>query len=164
MRRPPTKPPRRRTSPNISDVIVFHRINAAGAAPTFRGALSAEARAACATGRGAGDRPRPRGAYLVSDDRDELVGSCTFLSAPVDGQAGVFFTTFAGRQGCGHATAMLAALLKIAHGAAPGIVLTAHTGPEESAATRVLEKCGFVYQGMVNNPDSGLLWEWHHLS
>ena len=145
-------------------MIVFHRINADGAAPTFKGMLTAEGRAACAAGRDAAARPRPWGAYIVTDDRGDLVGSCTFMSAPADGRAGVFFSTFAGRQGCGFGTAMLRALVKIAYDADAAIVITAHTGPEESAATRVLEKCGFVYQGMVNNPDSGLLWEWHHLS
>lgn len=102
---------------------------------------------------------RPWVGYLALDGTS-IVGTCSFKSVPIDGRVDIAFFTFADFEGRGYATRMVAALGAIANDADPIINLVAHTLPKENASTTILEKNGFVYQGMINHPDDGLVWEW----
>ena len=76
-----------------------------------------------------------------------------------DGTVEIGYLTFANRQGQGHATAIAGFLIgeARAHGVARVI---AHTLPETNASTRVLEKNGFVRDGMGHDDDVGEVWRW----
>lgn len=102
---------------------------------------------------------RPWVGYLALDD-DRIIGTCSFKSAPQSGRVEIAYFTFPGFEGKGYATRMAAEMVAIARDADASIMLVAHTLPTENASTIILEKSGFVYQGMVNHPDDGLVWEW----
>ena len=36
----------------------------------------------------------------------------------------------------------------------------AHTRPERNASTRVLERNGFAFLGVVEHPEDGTIWHW----
>jgi RimJ/RimL family protein N-acetyltransferase len=97
--------------------------------------------------------------YVVVESGD-CVGTCAFKSAPSDDRAELAYFTFPGHEGRGLATRMCAELIKIAHSAQPGIVVTAQTLPEFNASTRVLEKSGFRRSAEFVHPEDGLVWEW----
>jgi RimJ/RimL family protein N-acetyltransferase len=143
-------------------VITFHAIDEQGAAGDFGGALTPAVIEVCAAvavmARGRRYR-KPWVGYLVSSG-GEAVGACAFKAVPAEGRVAVDFQTFDGFEGRGFATAMVRALVKIARTVRPGIVVTAQTPPHEGAATRVLEKCGFEYIGMIDGAEDGLVWEW----
>lgn len=118
-----------------------------------------EACAAAAVMARGGSYKKPWVHYIVTDS-GQAVGTCGFESGPSEGRVNVNFETFPASKGRGFATAMLRALVRIARHAVPRVVLVAHTAPHEDAATAVLEKCGFEYIGMIEDPECGLVWEW----
>ncbi|WP_118857944.1 GNAT family N-acetyltransferase [Sphingomonas mesophila] len=73
------------------------------------------------------------------------------------------YLTFEEHQGKGHATALAAFLIQLAeeHGVR---AVTAHTSMEVNASTRVLEKTGFVRNGIGYDEDVGAVWRWHRVS
>lgn len=143
-------------------MITFHAIGADGMPERFPGRPAGAVLEACAAAavmaRGQAYK-KPWVHYIVSHD-GQPVGTCGFKNAPADGRVGVVFETFPDYDGRGFAAAMLNALGKIARHAMPGIVLTTYTAPQEDSTTAMLEKCGFQYIGMVEDPESGLVWEW----
>lgn len=143
-------------------MITFHAIDSEGAAEDFGGVLTPAALESCAAAavdaRGRKYR-KPWVDYLVSA-QGAAVGACGFVHAPQGTTVPVRFTVFPGFEGRGYATAMVRALLRIAGTVRPGITVTAHTPPQEGAETRVLEKVGFEYIGMIDHPVDGLVWEW----
>ena len=144
-------------------MITFHAIGPDGMPENHTAALDETARAVCAVAvTAACTRPyrKPWVAYLVSSN-GEMVGACGFKSAPRDNRVEITFHTFPAYERRGFAAAMVHALMKIAHTVRPGVTLVARTVPQECPATRILEKCGFTYIGMINHPASGLVWEWH---
>ena len=143
-------------------MITFHAINKQGAAEDFSGVLTPAALHACAeaavNARGRKYR-KPWVDYLVTA-QGVAVGACGFTAAPVDGRVAVRCQTFGGYEGKGFSTAMMRALVRIAGTVRPGIIIVAQTPPQEDAATRVLEKAGFEYIGMIDHAENGLVWEW----
>lgn len=104
-------------------------------------------------------RPDPWGSYL-SHEGETPVGLCAFKWAP-DGQGTVeiAYMTFPAFEGRRHATAMVAALLRIAQGEGARLVV-AHTLREENASNRALKRNGFAFAGVVDDPEDGLVWRW----
>lgn len=105
----------------------------------------------------------PWGGYLALDGGSRrVVGSCGFKSGPdASGAVELAYFTFPGEEGRGIASAMAAGLVQLAKSApAAAGLLVAHTLPESSASTRVLEKVGFVNVGDVVDPDDGPVWRW----
>lgn len=144
-------------------MITFHAINAQGAAEDFSGVLTPAALHACAAAAVDARRRKYRKPwvdYLVTA-QGTAVGACGFTAPPDEGRVTVMCETFAGFEGRGYATAMMRALVRIAGTVRPGVAVVAQTPPQEDAATRVLEKAGFEYIGMVEHPTAGLRWEWH---
>ena len=78
---------------------------------------------------------------------DELVGWGGFKGPPREGAVEIGYEIAAARQGRGLATAAAQAMLAEAF-ADPAVArVLAHTLPERNASNRVLEKCGFHFEG-----------------
>lgn len=104
-------------------------------------------------------RPSPWGSYLAIETGSP-VGLCAFKAAPDPrGAVEIAYMTFPAFEGRGHATAMAAALTRIAFAAGAPLVI-AHTLPQENASTRVLLRNGFVFSGETIDPEDGLVWRW----
>ena len=104
-------------------------------------------------------RPDPWGSYLAHDG-DTAVGLCAFKSAPDEaGTIEIAYMTFSAFEGRGYATAMAAALTRIAFAAGSPLVI-AHTLPQENASTRALRRNGFGFAGEAIDPEDGLVWRW----
>jgi [ribosomal protein S5]-alanine N-acetyltransferase len=97
--------------------------------------------------------------YLVFNGT-RWVGSCAFKSPPINDQVEIVFTTFPQFEGQGIATRMVKHLIKLAQEQHPRMSLVAHTFPTSTAATRVLEKCGFIYSREKRSLVDAPLWEW----
>jgi ribosomal-protein-alanine N-acetyltransferase len=103
-------------------------------------------------------RPAPWGSYVVHLD-GRPIGIAAFKSAPTpDGEVEIAYMTFPAYESRGHATATIAALVRIAEAA--GAAPIAHTLPEENASNKALRRNGFTYAGEVNDPEDGLIWRW----
>ncbi|MFN8789897.1 MAG: GNAT family N-acetyltransferase [Bdellovibrionales bacterium] len=89
------------------------------------------------------------------------VGTCAFKSRPHKGRVEIAYFTFPEFQGRGYGTQMAKALVEIAHGENPKIVVIAQTTPEESPSNSVLKKIGFKFVEVVDHPEDGEIWEWH---
>lgn len=99
--------------------------------------------------------------YLAIRENDRaLVGTCAFKGPPRDGAVEIAYFTFPPFEGQGVASAMAAELVARSL-AEPGIAaVLAHTLAEESPATRILHRLGFITVGTVNDPDDGPIWRW----
>jgi [ribosomal protein S5]-alanine N-acetyltransferase len=103
-------------------------------------------------------RPAPWGSYVVHLD-GRPIGIAAFKSAPApDGEVEIAYMTFPAYEGRGHATATIAALVRIAEAA--GAAPIAHTLPEENASNKALRRNGFAYAGELDDPEDGLVWRW----
>lgn len=101
------------------------------------------------------------GYFVVDAESDDLVGSCAFKSEPTEnGVVEIAYFTYPGFESQGYATAMAQKLIKLANVSAMVKQVVAHTLPENSASTRVLEKAGMNYVGEVVEPDDGRVWLW----
>ncbi|MEO7689591.1 MAG: GNAT family N-acetyltransferase [Sphingomonas sp.] len=86
-------------------------------------------------------------------------GICGFKHVPdSSGLVEIAYFTFPALEGRGVASAMVAALLHIADGAATGVI--AHTLPERNASCAVLARNGFTLDGEVMDPEDGPVWRW----
>ena len=98
------------------------------------------------------------------DDDDSVAGLAGWKGEPVDGLAELGYSVAPERQGRGIATAVVRELLW--RGRAAGLRrAVAHTLPEPSASTAVLERCGFTRTGAVADPDGnveGVVWRWQY--
>jgi [ribosomal protein S5]-alanine N-acetyltransferase len=102
------------------------------------------------------------GGYLAVDDASrELIGTCSFKGEPDhEGAAEIAYFSFPSFEGRGYGTAMAEALLAVA-AAVPRVTLViAHTLPERNASTRILEKVGFRFGAVVEDPADGTIWRW----
>lgn len=101
------------------------------------------------------------GGYLAVDEGSrEVVGSCAFKAPPgEEGEVEIAYFTYPGFEGRGYATGMARELIKRGRAAAARRV-TAHTLPEASASTRVLEKVGMDFAGEVLDAEDGRVWRW----
>ena len=86
-------------------------------------------------------------------------GICGFKHAPdSSGLVEIAYFTFPALEGRGIASAMVAALLRIADGATTGVI--AHTLPERNASCAVLTRNGFTLEGEVMDAEDGPVWRW----
>jgi [ribosomal protein S5]-alanine N-acetyltransferase len=107
--------------------------------------------------------------YLVLDGK-KLIGTCAF-KYPAKETRGkirrqvtceIAYFTFPDFQNQGHAKAMAAELVKLAYIFEPDILITARTLPQENASTAVLKHNAFRFINSIEDPQDGLVWEWHH--
>ena len=101
------------------------------------------------------------GYFVVDAQSREVVGSCAFKTPPnEDGVVEIAYFTYPSFEGLGYATAMATKLIALAAGASGVRQIIAHTLPEASASTRVLEKVGMQFVGEAFDPDDGRVWRW----
>ncbi|QJD80516.1 GNAT family N-acetyltransferase [Spirosoma rhododendri] len=98
------------------------------------------------------------GYFIVRDGT--VVGSCAFTGQPVDGRVELAYMTFPVYERQGIASFACQALLAIAHETDPSISVIAKTSPEPNASTRILERNGFRYDGIVQDHEIGDAWLW----
>lgn len=103
--------------------------------------------------------------YLAVNDATQMfIGTCGFKGAPrKDGSIEIAYFTFPDNERRGYATEMARALTDMARRAGGVSKLIAHTLPERSASSRVLEKIGMTFAGSVTDPEDGLVWRWELL-
>lgn len=97
--------------------------------------------------------------YYASEN-GQIVGSCAYKGAPVEGKVEIAYGTFPAHQQKGVATEMCRLLVELALRTDPDVAVTARTLPEPNFSTRVLQKNGFVLLGTVQDPEDGEVWEW----
>jgi [ribosomal protein S5]-alanine N-acetyltransferase len=92
-------------------------------------------------------------AYFFANETDELIGGGGFKGAPKNGKVEISYGTFELQQGRGIATEICRELTSLALKTDPAVIVTARTLPENQASIRVLEKNGFVNQGIIVDDD-----------
>lgn len=97
--------------------------------------------------------------YLVKLDH-QIAGTCAFTGPPDRGRVEISYWTFAPFEGRGIATHACRALLELARNTDPSLTVFAKTAPEKNASTTILERCGFVFSGIVQDHEIGDAWEW----
>jgi RimJ/RimL family protein N-acetyltransferase len=98
----------------------------------------------------------------VAVDAGLAVGGGAFVGPPQQGVVEIAYYTLKQFEGRRYASRTAAALVAIARGAQPGIVLKAYTLPQRNASTRILERLGFTQVGEASDPDAGIVWEWRN--
>jgi|CXWL01.1.fsa_nt_gi RimJ/RimL family protein N-acetyltransferase len=98
------------------------------------------------------------GYFIIRDN--QVAGVCGFTGQPQNGKVEIAYHTFKQFEGQGIATASCEQLILISGKADPLIIVTAKTLPENNASTKVLERNGFEFSGMVKDDDIGDAWEW----
>jgi [ribosomal protein S5]-alanine N-acetyltransferase len=90
-----------------------------------------------------------------------VVGSAGFRGAPdTEGMVEVAYGIVPSHQNRGYATEVTRMLVAWALARDGVRVVRAHTLPESNASTRVLAKCGFSFEGEVDDPEDGRVWRW----
>ena len=99
--------------------------------------------------------------YLARDPASNmLVGTCSFVGPPKDGEVEIAYFTFPGAEGRGWGGGMAAALTALAfEDPAIGRVI-AHTLKQEGASTRILRRLGYGLMGDAIDADEGPVWRW----
>ena len=107
-------------------------------------------------------RDRPWGGYLAIDPLTaKVVGTCAFKARPAEeGSVEIAYFTFPPFEGKGYGTAMALRLIEMAESSRKVGRILAHTLPERSGSTRILEKAGMSLIGEVIDPEDGLVWRW----
>jgi [ribosomal protein S5]-alanine N-acetyltransferase len=108
-----------------------------------------------------GSDPWRYGFALVHSESGLVIGNAGFIGPPdAEGIVEIAYGVVPDYQGRGYATEAANALVAWAANKGCVAVVRAHTLPERSASTRVLEKCGFRHVGQVTHPTDGLVWRW----
>jgi RimJ/RimL family protein N-acetyltransferase len=97
--------------------------------------------------------------YFAKQDGD-LVGAAGFKGQPMYGTVEIAYGTFEKYQKQGIGTAICKQLVELSFKTDPSIKITARTLPEKNFSTRILEKNNFIFNGAVNDPEDGEVWEW----
>jgi RimJ/RimL family protein N-acetyltransferase len=105
--------------------------------------------------------PWVHGFAVVDRESGSVIGNVGFKGSPDEhGVAEIGYGIVPGFEGCGFATEAAAALVTFAFAERNVRCVRAHTLPTRNASTRVLEKCGFGFQGEVEDPEDGPVWRW----
>ena len=97
--------------------------------------------------------------YYVQD-RDVIMGAAAFKGAPQNGSVEIAYGTFEPYRQKGVGTEICRLLVDLSLKTDPAVTITARTLPEKNFSTRILQKNGFVFSGVVNDPEDGEVWEW----
>lgn len=90
-----------------------------------------------------------------------LIGSCGYKGAPdAQGQVEIGYEIRPSHRTLGLATEAARALVENAFNHADVHRVTAHTLPEESHSSQLLQTIGFVRTDDFQDPDDGLMWRW----
>ena len=98
---------------------------------------------------------------VVHRESGSVIGSAGFKGAPdASGMVEVGYGIVPAYEGRGYATEVTKMLVEWAFASGEVRVVRAHTLRETNASTRVLEKCGFAFEGEVEEPEDGRVWQW----
>jgi RimJ/RimL family protein N-acetyltransferase len=97
--------------------------------------------------------------YFVEENGD-LVGSCGFKGQPINGIVEIAYGTFEMNRRKGIGTKICRKLVELSLKTDPNLQITARTLPEKNFSTRILEKNKFMFNGTVEDPEDGEVWEW----
>jgi RimJ/RimL family protein N-acetyltransferase len=97
--------------------------------------------------------------YFVMRE-NKIVGSCGFTGLPKDGKVEIAYWTFKEYEGQGIASFCCKELISMAKQAGPDIIITAKTAPEQNASTKILQRNGFKFSGVVQDDEIGDAWHW----
>jgi RimJ/RimL family protein N-acetyltransferase len=95
---------------------------------------------------------------------DQLVGSCAYKGKPQNGKVEIAYGVNPAFQNQGIASAMCKQLVELALATDPTVLVTARTLPEINYSNRLLKKNGFQFQGIVDDPEDGEVWEWLYVA
>jgi RimJ/RimL family protein N-acetyltransferase len=100
-----------------------------------------------------------RGAWMIVRD-GEVVGLCSYIRPPADGEVEIGFGIAATRRNRGYASAAVAAVLQAAREDPLVAVVVARTATGNPASQRVLERNGFTQAGTDFDDEDGdvILW------
>ncbi len=130
--------------------------NAAKVEPLVRNVAAAQAHLYARTGAAP-----PWVGYLARDPASNmLVGTCSFVGNPKDGEVEIAYFTFPGAEGRGWGAGMAAALTVMALDAPEVDRVIAHTLRQEGPSTRILRGLGYERVGDVIDADEGPVWRW----
>lgn len=91
---------------------------------------------------------------------DDLVGAAGFKGQPMYGMVEIAYGTFEKYQHQGIGTEICRQLVELSLKTDPSVKITARTLREKNFSTRILEKNNFIFNGTVNDPEDGEVWEW----
>ncbi len=97
--------------------------------------------------------------YFVKQN-NKIIGSCALIKKPEENKAEISYWTFKEHEGKGIASWACKELIAIARKADTNSIITAKTAPENNASTKILQKNGFVFSGVVQDHEIGDAWEW----
>ncbi len=97
--------------------------------------------------------------YLALES-GQVIGTCGFKTAPLEGRVEIAYGTLPGYEGQGVATRMARELIRLAAAEDSKVIVFAQTLPQESASTSILKKLGFHCIGSVEHPEDGTVGEW----
>jgi RimJ/RimL family protein N-acetyltransferase len=143
-------------------MIKFHPISVDGFPDGFRLVPSGTAFAACAEFSVLAKRriyKKPFVYYLVTDT-GVAVGCAGFVDMPQENIVDIMFHVFEEFEGRGYGKAFVAALIKIKDHVDLDLKLRAFTTPVEGADTKILERAGFEYIGIMEHDTMGVVWQW----
>jgi len=95
-----------------------------------------------------------------AEDGHVLVGCAAFKGAPRNGSVEIAYGTFEPFRQKGVGTQICRLLVELALQTDSNVTITARTLPEKNFSTRILEKNGFLFSGIVDDPEDGEVWEW----
>ena len=108
--------------------------------------------------------PWLHGFAIVPREERLVAGSAGFKGPPDDhGVVEIAYGIAPAFQGRGYATEAADACTAFAFTDGRVRLVRAHTLPTRNASTRVLEKCGFMRTGEVEDPEDGPVWRWERL-
>jgi RimJ/RimL family protein N-acetyltransferase len=81
----------------------------------------------------------------------------------MEGRVEIAYGTFPAFQHQGIGARICKELVSLARRTDPEVKITARTLMEENHSTKILRKNGFVWRGVVLDPDDGDVWEWEYI-
>ena len=90
------------------------------------------------------------------------VAAAGFKGAPKNKVVEIAYHTFESYEGQGVGTEVCRQLVGIARNTDPTVQVIALTLPHENASTSILKKNGFVFTGVVEDPEDGEIWRWEY--
>ncbi len=101
------------------------------------------------------------GFAVVERGSELVVGNAAFVGPPDDnGEVEIAYGIVQAFEGQGFATQAASALTIFGFADKRVKIVRAHTLPEFNASTRVLEKNGFKFAGLIEHPQDGSIWRW----
>jgi len=98
------------------------------------------------------------GYFIVRNN--QVVGTCSFTGKPRDRKIEIAYYTFKEFEGQGIASFACRELISISKTTDPKVIITAKTAPQHNPSTKILERNGFEFSGIVKYEEIGDAWEW----